>query len=66
MATKAPFITLPSGDALLISLIGSCTHYPDHGVMMLNTKGEKLFWHSEEDNVKARAIRDDIVAKLTA
>jgi hypothetical protein len=66
MATKAPFIILPSGDALLISLIGSCTHYPEHGVMMLNTKGEKLFWYSEEDNVKAQAIRDDIVAKLIA
>lgn len=63
---KSNFITLPSGDALLISLIGSCTHYPDHGVMMLNTKGEKLFWHSEEDNLKARSIRDDIVAKLIA
>ncbi len=63
---KPSFITLPTGDAVLISLIGSCAYYPDHGVMLLNTKGEKLLWVSEADNQTAKAIRDDIVSKMTA
>lgn len=63
---KPSFITLPSGDAVLSSLIGSCSHYPEHGVMLLNVQGEKLLWITETDNEEARRIRDAIVAKITA
>jgi hypothetical protein len=64
MTKPATYIKTASGDALLLSLIGSCSHYVDHGVMILNTRGEKLLWISEPDNTLAQSIRDDIVEKL--
>ena len=64
--TKNRFIKLQTGDALDRGLIGSCSHYADHGVMLLNTKGEKLLWIPQPDNAKAIAMRDEIVAALMA
>ena len=55
-----------TGDVVLLALIGSCAHYPDHGVMLLNTKGEKLVWLQEPDNDAAKHMRDEVVAKLLA
>ena len=69
MATSKPdsnFIKLPTGDAFSKALIGSCSHYKDHGLMMLNINGEKLLWVPEPDNAKAAAMRDEIVAALMA
>lgn len=63
---KNRFIKLPTGDAMDIGLIGSCSHYADHGVMLLNAKGEKLLWLPQSDNAKAVEIRDEIVAALMA
>ncbi|NVH52898.1 hypothetical protein HU985_18545 [Photobacterium damselae subsp. damselae] len=64
--TKSNFIKLPTGDAFAKSLIGSCSHYRDHGLMLLNSSGEKLLWVPEPDNAKAAAMRDEIVAELMA
>lgn len=61
---KNRFIKLQTGDALDIGLIGSCSHYADHGVMLLNTKGEKLLWIPQPDNDKAIAMRDEVVTAL--
>ncbi|KJG55140.1 hypothetical protein UA38_21260 [Photobacterium kishitanii] len=66
MATKTNFVKTSTGDVIAKSLIGACSHYPDHGVMILNIKGEKLLWISESDNEKARTIRDEINAQLMA
>ncbi|MCD9487205.1 hypothetical protein [Photobacterium iliopiscarium] len=60
------FIKLPTGDAFSKALIGSCSHYRDHGLMLLNNSGEKLLWVPEPDNAKAVAMRDEIVAALMA
>lgn len=60
------FIHLPTGDAVQAILVGSCVHYPDHGVMLQSLKNERLVWITEPDNDKAKAIRDEIVAKLVA
>lgn len=62
--TKPNFIELPTGDAFIKSLIGSCSHYRDHGIMILNINGEKLLWIPEPDNTKAIAMRREIVAAL--
>ncbi|MEZ9576489.1 MULTISPECIES: hypothetical protein [unclassified Vibrio] len=58
------FIKLPTGDAMDVNLIGSCSHYADHGVMLLNTKGEKLLWLPQPDNAKAIEVRNEIVSAL--
>ena len=58
------FIHLPTGDAVQASLVGCCVHYVEHGVMIQNLKNERLVWITEPDNDKAKAIRDEIVAKL--
>lgn len=63
---KKRFIKLPNGDAMDIGLIGSCSHYADHGVMLLNAQGEKLLWIPLPDNDKAITMRDEIVAALMA
>lgn len=63
---KMNYHKFATGDAVLLALIGSCAHYPNHGVMVLNTKGEKLVWLAEPDNDAAKRIRDEVVAKLLA
>ncbi|GAK85914.1 hypothetical protein JCM19238_3504 [Vibrio ponticus] len=63
---KNRFIKLPTGDALDIGLIGSCSHYTDHGIMILGTNGDKLLYIPQPDNAKAIAMRDEIVAALMA
>ncbi|EGQ7815281.1 hypothetical protein ABVD54_004167 [Vibrio parahaemolyticus] len=63
---KNRFIKLPTGDLLSKDLIGSVSHYGDHGVMLLNTKGEKLLWIPQSDNAKAVELRDFIVGNLLA
>ncbi|WP_217534945.1 hypothetical protein [Vibrio metschnikovii] len=62
--SKSRFIKLPTGDALDIGLIGSCSHYKDHGIMILGTNGDKLLYIPQPDNAKAIAIRDEIVEAL--
>jgi len=62
--STSTFIKLPTGDLLAKALIGSCAHYPDHGVMLLNNKGEKLLWVSEPSNEKAKSLRDEVVTAL--
>ncbi len=64
--TNEQYVLLSNGDLMQKSLIGSCSHYADHGVMLLNTKGEKLLWIPQADNAKAIEIRDGIVAALMA
>lgn len=64
--SKSNFIKLPTGDAFAKALIGSCSHYKDHGLMLLNINGEKLLWVPEPDNAKASAMRDSIVEALLA
>jgi hypothetical protein len=68
--SNTSFIKLPTGDAFSKALIGSCSHYKDHGLMMLNINGEKLLWvpepEPEPDNAKAAVMRDEIVAALMA
>ena len=64
--TKNRFVRPSTGDVIAISLIGLCSHYPDHGVMILNVNGDKLLWISEKNNEKARAIRDEINDQLMA
>lgn len=64
--SNTSFIKLPTGDAFSKALIGSCSHYKDHGLMMLNINGEKLLWVPEPDNAKAAVMRDEIVAALMA
>lgn len=63
---KAQYILLPNGDLMSKDLIGSVSHYDSHGVILLNTKGEKLLWIPQPDNAKAIAMRDEIVAALMA
>ncbi|MCY9877646.1 hypothetical protein OTK59_13900 [Vibrio natriegens] len=60
------YVLLPNGDLMKKALIGSCSHYADHGVILLNPKGEKLLWIPQADNTKAIAMRDEIVAALMA
>ncbi|MBO2568135.1 hypothetical protein I6M39_03850 [Shewanella algae] len=60
------FIKLPNGDAMRKDLIGSCSHYTDHGIILLKADGDKLLWIPEPDNAKAGAMRDEIVAALMA
>ncbi|OOE78669.1 hypothetical protein BZG73_15845 [Salinivibrio siamensis] len=62
--SKNYFLKLPTGDAMDMRLIGSCCHYADHGLMLLNTEGGKLLWLPETDNAKAIAMRDEIVSAL--
>lgn len=62
--TTSAFILLPTGDAMRKALIGACSHYKDHGLMILNNVGEKLLWVPEPDNAKAAAMRDEIVNAL--
>lgn len=64
MSVKSNFVKVSTGDVIAKALIGACSHYPDHGVMILNIKGEKLLWISEPSNDKARAIRDEINSAL--
>ncbi|MDT3320784.1 hypothetical protein Q4Q52_13580 [Shewanella sp. SP1S2-4] len=61
---QSPFIKLSNGDVMRKNLIGSCSHYRDHGIMLLNTNGEKLLWIPEVDNTKAQTMRDEIVNVL--
>jgi len=64
--TKNTYIKLSTGDLLSKNLIGACSHYIDHGVMILNTDGLKLLWLSEPSNEKAKSLRDEVVTALMA
>ena len=64
--SNAKYHKFATGDVVLLALIGSCTHYQDHGVMLLNPKGEKLVWLPEPDNEAAKRMRDEVVVKLLA
>ncbi|MEC6797023.1 hypothetical protein VXS03_08170 [Photobacterium sp. S4TG1] len=66
MSTKTNFVKVSTGDVIAKALIGACSHYPDHGIMVLNIKGDKLLWISEPSNEKARVIRDEINAQIMA